>query len=479
MATYKVKDDGKAQQGLSAGDEVVTAGGTYRITGVNADGSYKSERVSDTTTSSYTGSYANGGSSSKKSTTSAPSGFKGSATGVKTYDTDQGSIREQMNANSKKWWSATQEEQEQLHAANEALSRLLNENGGGVSYDSVSGTWSGSAGKAQPATTPQKSGAGNYTDFVTEDAPIYENRYDEQINDTAQGILARDPFSYDSANDPLYKYFANMYQRNGERAMRDTLGELSARTGGLASTYAGSAAQGSYNEYMQGLNDIVPELYDLAYSIYQNEGDEQRANLEMLQALEQGDYAKYRDLLSQWNTDRSFDYGILSDQIGLDYQRERDALADAQDAREWQYKLQQSAEKTASGAGSNYTGTGGGGKGDDGNNGLFSLADDYALTGGDPADFIKANWRSYGFKTQSEALSAYNVHLTQSSAQADSGYNSAYFRQAMTSLGTMLAQGNAEGAISGIDSFWSKLSDAQKRQVQELLASYGYSYEED
>lgn len=477
MATYKVKDDGKAQKGLSAGDEVVTAGGTYKITGVNADGSYKSERVSDTTTSNYKGSYANGGSSSKKSTASAPSGFKGSATGVKTYDTDQDSIREQMNANSQKWWSATKEEQEQLHAANEALSRLLNENGGDVGYDSVSGTWSGSAGKAQPTVTPpQKTGAGNYTDFVAEDAPVYENRYDEQINDTAQDIIARDPFSYDSANDPLYKYFANMYQRNGERAMRDTLGELSARTGGLASSYAGSMAQGSYNEYMQGLNDIVPELYNLAYSIYQNEGDEQRANLEMLQALEQGDYAKYRDLLSQWNTDRSFDYGLLSDQIGLDYQRERDALSDAQDAREWQYKLQQDAEKTASGAGAssngNYTGSGGGDEGDDGN-GLFSLADDYALTGGDPEDFIKANWRSYGFKTQSEALSAYNVYLTQSSSTSSSlGVGGApTFTQLRQTILTLKNQGSGDRAYELYDTYFDDMSDAQKEEINKLLGA--------
>ena len=42
MATYQVGADGKAQSGLKAGDEVVTAGGTYKITGVNADGTYQS-----------------------------------------------------------------------------------------------------------------------------------------------------------------------------------------------------------------------------------------------------------------------------------------------------------------------------------------------------------------------------------------------------------------------------------------------------
>ena len=42
MALYRVQGNGKAPVGLQAGDEVVTGGGTYRILGVNADGSYRS-----------------------------------------------------------------------------------------------------------------------------------------------------------------------------------------------------------------------------------------------------------------------------------------------------------------------------------------------------------------------------------------------------------------------------------------------------
>lgn len=45
--TVKVQANGKAPAGLSAGDKVETAGGTYKITGVNSDGSYKSEKVYD------------------------------------------------------------------------------------------------------------------------------------------------------------------------------------------------------------------------------------------------------------------------------------------------------------------------------------------------------------------------------------------------------------------------------------------------
>ena len=43
--TVKVQANGKAPAGLSTGDKVETAGGTYEITGVKADGSYESKKV--------------------------------------------------------------------------------------------------------------------------------------------------------------------------------------------------------------------------------------------------------------------------------------------------------------------------------------------------------------------------------------------------------------------------------------------------
>ena len=59
MALYRVQSNGKAPVGLSAGDEVVTGGGTYRIVGVNADGSYRSVLSNQSQTiRNYQGSYA-------------------------------------------------------------------------------------------------------------------------------------------------------------------------------------------------------------------------------------------------------------------------------------------------------------------------------------------------------------------------------------------------------------------------------------
>ena len=58
MGIYKVGADGKSPSGLKVGDLSVTGGGTYRITGVNPDGSYTSELYDpNQTTYNYKGSY--------------------------------------------------------------------------------------------------------------------------------------------------------------------------------------------------------------------------------------------------------------------------------------------------------------------------------------------------------------------------------------------------------------------------------------
>lgn len=184
-------------------------------------------------------------------------------------------------------------------------------------------------------------------------APSYTSRYQGQIDDLTAQILGREAFTYDPEKDPTYQQYKESYTRNGERAMQDTLGQVSARTGGLASSYAGSAAQQTYDGYMSALADKIPELRQLAYSMYQDEGNEMRANLEMLMALEQGDYAKYTDLLGQWNTDRNFDYGVHRDQISdnrynneWNYQVGRDDIADKryEDETAWE-RSQYTSEK--------------------------------------------------------------------------------------------------------------------------------------
>ena len=165
--------------------------------------------------------------------------------------------------------------------------------------------------------------------FTYRDAPDYVNRYQSQIDSVTNQILNREDFSYDPNTDPLYALYRDSYTREGQRAMQDTLGQVSARTGGMASSYATSAANQTYNNYMAALADKIPELQQLAYSMYRDEGDDLYAQMSMLTALEQGDYAKYADQLAQYNADRNFAYGSYADDRNWDYQLDRDMIEDS------------------------------------------------------------------------------------------------------------------------------------------------------
>lgn len=149
-----------------------------------------------------------------------------------------------------------------------------------------------------------------------QERPTYTNQYQDQINSMVDAILNREKFSYDYNTDPLYKMYADAYTRNGQQAMKDTYAQAAARTGGLGSSYAGTAAQTQYNQYMNALNDKVSELYKIAYSMYQDEGNTMRNNLGMIQGLESTDYGRYMDALGQYNTDRNFSYGQYQDALG-------------------------------------------------------------------------------------------------------------------------------------------------------------------
>ena len=189
----------------------------------------------------------------------------------------------------------------------------------------------------------------------------YLSRYQARIDALADAILNRDPFSYDKEQDPLYQQYKDTYTRGGQRGMQDTLAQVSARTGGLASSYAESAAQQTYNNYMAQLADKVPELYQLAYSMYMDDLTQDRNDLSMLMGLDDTAYGRwsddrnfgynaYRDQVADSQWQQQFDYNASRDHVAdsqwqqqFDYQKAQDALAQQNWQTQWDYQLQQDA----------------------------------------------------------------------------------------------------------------------------------------
>lgn len=165
--------------------------------------------------------------------------------------------------------------------------------------------------------------------FEYEEAPTYESRYDDTIQDLIAGLLDRPDFSYDPATDPLYQNYRKQYTREGQRATADALGAAAAASGGIPSSYANAAANQASNYYAAQLTDKIPDLYQLAYNQYLNDYNMDLSNLGVVQGAEQSDYDKYLNQLNQYNTDRNFSYGQFLDELSSQNQRRTDALNEA------------------------------------------------------------------------------------------------------------------------------------------------------
>lgn len=157
----------------------------------------------------------------------------------------------------------------------------------------------------------------------------YRNAYDNELEKLYNKLASIKEFKYNPYEDDLYEYYRKQYIREGQRAMEDLLGELSASTGGIASSYAVSAAAQSQNNYNQKLTDIIPELYNDAYERYLNEIARQERNLGILSDLSENEYDRYLDSINQYNKDREFEYKKLLDEKEEEYKREQDEIAEA------------------------------------------------------------------------------------------------------------------------------------------------------
>ena len=251
--------------------------------------------------------------------------------------------------------------------------------------NSVRSSWGGYTGGGDGGSfklNPLSPGSFSY-----QDAPTYTSQYAGDIaslwqqqrdyspfsysrqNDLAAAldkVVNRKDFSYDAATDPLYAQYRKQYTREGQRATADALGQAAAASGGRVSSWAQTAANQAANYYAGQMTDKIPELYKLAYQKYLTdfqmdesglqalqsdrsaEQGEWQGNLNALtgklntaQALEQADYSKFLNELNQYNTDRSFAYNQLLDEVGQQTQLRQEATQQRQQERDNAMQLYQ------------------------------------------------------------------------------------------------------------------------------------------
>lgn len=177
----------------------------------------------------------------------------------------------------------------------------------------------------------------------------YESQWQATLDETLNQILNREKFTYDLNADALYQQYKDQYMLQGQQAMMDTMGQAQAMTGGYGNSYAQTVGQQTYQGYLQQLNDKIPELYQLALNQYNREGDELYKQYGLYADRENQDYNRYRDSVSDYNTEldrltedaryqSETDYNRYQDAYDRAYNEHRDQVGD------WQNEQQRADE---------------------------------------------------------------------------------------------------------------------------------------
>lgn len=167
----------------------------------------------------------------------------------------------------------------------------------------------------------------------------YSEQYAAAIND----YINRGKFEYDAAKDPLYQQYKDSYTRSGQLAMRDTAAQAAALTGGYGNSYAQSAGQQAYNAYMQQLNDKIPELWQLAYGKYNQEGQDMLSRIGVLGDADDKDYGRRTDAWNRALSEYSMYNELYGDERNFGYTAEQDAIAADLAERRFRYEQEQNA----------------------------------------------------------------------------------------------------------------------------------------
>ncbi len=172
----------------------------------------------------------------------------------------------------------------------------------------------------------------------------------QDYTDLYNKLYNRDPFSYDFNADALYQQYKDKYIQQGKMAMADTMGQAAAMTGGYGNSYAATVGNQAYQNSLANLNDIIPELYQMAYNKYNQEGQDMRNMLSILSDERTFEYGQEMDRYNRLNNDRTYtagrydserthDYGEHTTKEGYNYQNHRDAITDEQWAKEYALKM--------------------------------------------------------------------------------------------------------------------------------------------
>lgn len=148
-------------------------------------------------------------------------------------------------------------------------------------------------------------------------------------------------FSYDFNTDPVYQAAKQAYMNQGRLAAQNVAAQAAKLTGGYGNSYGTVAAQQQFNQALENVNNIIPELQNAAYSRYQNDLAKKQslANWYLQNSRYKKEDERYADETA-YNRERDrISDARYADELA--YSRSRDRISDERYADETAYNRKQ------------------------------------------------------------------------------------------------------------------------------------------
>lgn len=290
----------------------------------------------------------------------------------------------------------------------------------------------------------------------------YQSQWEQQLKDTLDKIMNRPDFSYDPNGDALYQQYKDQYTSQGKMAMIDTMGQAQAMTGGYGNSYAQSVGQQAYQGYLQEMNGIIPELYQLAMNKYQMDIDALNNQYALLQQQENMDYGRYQDLYNAWlaerdyltgryDSERNYDYGKYTDERDFSYGQyiaDRDYAFQQQQAEEAKRQWEAEFEEAKRQYDQNYA---------------LSASRSSRSSGG-----------GYSSSGSSSGSSSWGSGIsTDNGGKSSGGVTGSAWALTKNNLRQNLASGNYERAEQYLNQIIDQVNESQYKEIVDLFDKYG------
>lgn len=157
----------------------------------------------------------------------------------------------------------------------------------------------------------------------------YNSKYSGALDSILAEIQNPKPFKYSFNDDDLFKYYADLETQNAKKANINAQGQAAALTGGYGNSYGAAAGAQAYQEALLPLYERGMQLAQFARDNYDKDQQRPYDQLAALQGMDESDYGRYRDTMSDWRQDEQNARDVYENERNFGYNEYVDALNNA------------------------------------------------------------------------------------------------------------------------------------------------------